>query len=150
MFPKKLMVPPLWLMLGLLAMLALDEALPIVEVVPERWRWVGLLIAGPGFLQGVWAISFFVKAQTPLHPHDDATSLITAGPYRYSRNPMYLGLLAVLIGTAIGFGSLSPWLIPPLFVAVITNQFIRPEERRLEARFGEAYRAYRASVRRWL
>ncbi len=148
--PMRLMVPPMWLLLALMLMLVLDHELPVADVVPEPWRWSGLVIAVPGLLQGLWAISHFVRAQTPVKPHTEAARLVIAGPYRYSRNPMYLGLLCVLIGTAIGLGTLSPWLVPPAFILVITEHFIRPEERRLEARFGEEFRRYRASVRRWL
>ncbi len=148
--PMRLMVPPMWVLLALMLMLILDEVAPIADVVAEGWRWSGLLIAGPGLLQGVWAIGHFVRAQTPVKPHTDAACLVQSGPYRYSRNPMYLGLLCLLIGTAIGLGSLSPWLVPPAFMLVITERFILPEERRLEARFGDEFRRYRASVRRWL
>lgn len=148
--PPRVMYPPVWFALALATMIALDHWLPLAGVVPAGWRWLGLIVAVPGFGQGLWGIAHFVKAGTPLKPFTEATGFVRAGPYRYTRNPMYLGLLCVLIGSAIGLGSLSPWLIPPLFVWVITERFIRAEERMLEARFGEDFRRYRASVRRWL
>ena len=148
--PPRLMYPPVWFALALLTMFALDRWLPLADVVPAGWRWLGIIPAVLGFAQALWAIALFVRAGTPLKPFTEATGVVRDGPYRYTRNPMYLGLLGLLVGAAIGLGSLSPWLAPPLFVWVITERFIRPEERMLETRFGEDFRSYRASVRRWL
>ena len=75
---------------------------------------------------------------------------MTDGVFRLSRNPMYLSLLLLLIGWAIWLGTISPWLVPPLFVIVITVGQIIPEERALVELFGERYLAYRASVARWM
>jgi protein-S-isoprenylcysteine O-methyltransferase Ste14 len=79
-----------------------------------------------------------------------ATRLVTDGVFRISRNPMYLGLLLLLIGWALWLGSASVWLIPPLFVITITVVQIIPEERALGQLFGAQYLAYRASVARWI
>jgi hypothetical protein len=76
--------------------------------------------------------------------------LVTSGIYRYTRNPMYLGTTAFLLGMAIMLGSITALLPVPLFMLVIEYRFIRPEELFLETLFGEDYRAYRERVRRWL
>ena len=79
-----------------------------------------------------------------------ASQLVTAGVFRVSRNPMYLGMTLLLIGLALWLGSASPWLIPPLFVIIITVAQIIPEEHALGQVFGEPYAAYRRRVRRWV
>jgi protein-S-isoprenylcysteine O-methyltransferase Ste14 len=75
---------------------------------------------------------------------------VTGGLYRYTRNPMYLGMVSVLIGAALLFGTLSAWLPIPVFVWIIHNNFIRVEERFLEGIFGGQYLQYKNKVRRWL
>ena len=74
---------------------------------------------------------------------------MTGGVFQVSCNPMYLGLTLLLIGWALWLGTVSPWLIPPLFVAVISVAQIIPEEQALEELFGEPYLAYRHRVGRW-
>jgi protein-S-isoprenylcysteine O-methyltransferase Ste14 len=83
-------------------------------------------------------------------PFSDATVLVTAGPYRFTRNPMYLGMAGILAGTAIWLGSITPWLVLPAFMRLIAERFIAPEEAMLERAFGSRYREYCAAVRRWL
>ena len=75
---------------------------------------------------------------------------MTDGIFRISRNPMHLGMLLLLIGWAVGLGSASPWLVPPLFVIVLTVVQIIRDERALHQRFGEQYVSYQRSVRRWI
>ena len=83
-------------------------------------------------------------------PFDEATTLVTGGSYRFTRNPMYLGMVLILLGAALGRGSLGAFLPIPAFVWVIRRQFVLPEERFLEEAFGDAYRAYKQRVRRWI
>jgi protein-S-isoprenylcysteine O-methyltransferase Ste14 len=94
----------------------------------------------------------FKRAKTTINPlrPENTTSLVTSGAYRYTRNPMYLGLLLVVLGWAVYL--LSPWafLGPVAFVLYITRFQIVPEEKILGAKFGEAYSNYTSQVRRWL
>ncbi len=147
--PKPL-VPPLWAALAAAAMLVLHRGLPGGVWLPSPWTALGLLPAIIGVGLAVWAARLFVRTGTPLEPWASPTTLVASGPYRFSRNPMYLGLALCLTGLALWLGTATPLLIIPLFVAVITLGFIRREERRLEERFGESYRRYRAGVRRWI
>lgn len=97
----------------------------------------------------------FQAIQTGAHnrqsqePHA-ASSLVTGGVFYISRNPMYLGLLLILIGWALGLGTASPWIVPPVFVIVVTVLQIIPEEQALEKLFGEPYVDYRRRVARWI
>ncbi|MBS0396154.1 MAG: isoprenylcysteine carboxylmethyltransferase family protein [Proteobacteria bacterium] len=128
----------------------------------DRWypvargtgTWRGLA-AVPGLLAILLvasALRRFRAAGTTVNPLDpDAAShLVTGGVYRWTRNPMYLGLLLLLAAWALWMRSAAPWVVLPLFVGFLTVAQIRPEEAALQRRFGEAYDAYRARVRRWL
>jgi len=129
-------------------------------LLAERWRplafppgpW-GYLVGAAGTLVGLvalLAVARFRRARTSPFPWDPSSALVTDGPYRYSRNPMYVGLASLVLATAGFTGSLWPVLTLPVALALIVVLAIRPEERYLESRFGEPYRAYCARVRRWL
>jgi protein-S-isoprenylcysteine O-methyltransferase Ste14 len=148
--PKPL-VPPLWALLTSLGMLALHQRLPGPVLLGEPWSWwLGVLpaLAGVGLVG--WAARLFLRAGTPLEPWQTPTALVVSGPYRFTRNPMYLGLTLCLIGLTLWLGTTTPALLLPVFVALLTLGFVRPEERRLEQRFGKSYRTYKSRVRRWI
>ena len=100
----------------------------------------------------VLSINKFKKNRTtisPLRPNN-TSSLITSGIYNYTRNPMYLGLLLILISTALFIKNFISFLIIPLFVIFINKNQILPEEQILENIFGEEYRNYKKKVKRWI
>jgi protein-S-isoprenylcysteine O-methyltransferase Ste14 len=94
----------------------------------------------------------FVRARTTINPlrPGNASALVAEGLYRYTRNPMYLGLLLVLTAWTLYQGNLLGFAVLPVFVAYLTRFQILPEERLLAAKFGESYEAYRRAVRRWI
>jgi protein-S-isoprenylcysteine O-methyltransferase Ste14 len=147
--------PPVWWLLAAAGMWLLDRYVPLQQLAPGLPRAVTLAVAGALALAGLAfvgeAVLRFVRAHTTVHPlrPEDASKLVVAGTYRYTRNPMYLGLLLLLVAWALWLGSLSVWLVLPVFVAVLTHLQILPEERALEAKFGADYHAYRRQVRRW-
>jgi protein-S-isoprenylcysteine O-methyltransferase Ste14 len=110
----------------------------------------GLAPVAIGLALALSAARLFRRAATPIEPWETPSALVAAGPYRFTRNPMYLGLALCLSGFAVWLGTLTPFLVIPLFAWVITVRFIRREEQRLETRFGDQYRAYKARVRRWI
>lgn len=99
---------------------------------------------------GTHASIAFNKAGTPVVPFERSTALVVTGFYRWTRNPMYLGLVLILLGAAMLLGTLSAFLPIPVFVWIIQTRFIRGEERFLEDIFGNEYLAYKSKVRRWL
>jgi len=113
-------------------------------------------LAAPFVVAGVviaaMGVATFRRARTTINPMkpDAATSLVTGGIYRFTRNPMYLGLTLALDGWAVFL--FSPWTLlgPVAFVLYITRFQIAPEERALRDRFGESFTAYAAKVRRWV
>ena len=115
------------------------------------------MVVGLAFAQasGLLALAAFVtlrRARTTINPLDPAraTRLVTGGVFRLSRNPIYLSLLWLLLAYAIRLDSTAVWLGPVLFFLYVSRFQILPEERALQAKFGEAYAAYRRRTRRWL
>lgn len=143
-------LPPFYFLGGLLVMFALDYWFPVLRVIPGPWNLLGGLLMLSGVAITITGAGTFRTADTPVRPFEPSSALVTHGVFRWSRNPMYLGMTLALCGTAVLFGSLAPWIVPPLFMAVIRHFFIGPEEELMEQTFGERYRSYREGVRRWL
>lgn len=144
--------PPLVMLLTVAAMWGLAKiGSPLAGPHPLR-HVVSPLFAGAGVALALSGIVAFRLQRTTMNPHtpNAASSLVTGGVYRWTRNPMYLGLLLVLLGWE--FHLWSPWAIagPVAFVAYITRFQIVPEERVMREKFGDAFVAYTARVRRWL
>jgi protein-S-isoprenylcysteine O-methyltransferase Ste14 len=132
------------------ALLAWLVRLPFVpEAVGSIARDLGFVVIICGALLVVLAGSLFRRAGTPIEPTKPSTALVTSGIYRWSRNPMYLGLSAILLGIGLVTGSL--WFVVALPVAIfaVTKLAIEPEERYLAELFGNAYLDYKSRVRRW-
>ncbi len=144
------LVPPVYFLIALTLQLALDRLLPGAELLGSRWRWLGLLLLVPTLLLAGPAARALVRRGTTLHPFGRPGQLVTDGPFRYTRNPVYLALACILLGMAVWLGSLAAFLVVPAFVWAITAGFIRREEAALSAIFGAAYSEYCRRVRRWL
>jgi len=111
---------------------------------------VGAAIAAAGILLAVWASRTFHRASTPVNPFKPSTALVREGPFRFSRNPMYVGMSFLQIGLAIVVNSFWPILFLPISLVVLYWNVIRREERYLATLFGPAYDDYRHRVRRFL
>jgi protein-S-isoprenylcysteine O-methyltransferase Ste14 len=109
-----------------------------------------LIFLSGGVLLAGWSNVLFRRAHTSLVPIRPTTALVVRGPYQLTRNPMYLGLLCVYIGVALWFGVVWALIFVPLVVLAVQRLAIAKEERYLEHKFGDAYRQYRAHVRRWI
>ena len=128
----------------------LDRYAPLWSLELPLLGILGRGITLLGLAMILWPVMQFLLAHTGLVPFSKATTLVTTGLYRLTRNPMYLGMVLILLGAALVFGSLGALLPLPLFVIIIQRRFILGEERFLEATFGNEYRAYRQRVRRWI
>jgi protein-S-isoprenylcysteine O-methyltransferase Ste14 len=144
--------PPVWMLLAGALMWSLDRYWPMLTVIVAPWGRAGWFVMTVALIPAATAIAQFARARTTVNPHrpDETVVLVTGGIYRWTRNPMYLGLLILLVGWAIRLGSLSPFLVPPLFALVIEQVQILPEERLLRARFAADYDRYCRDVGRWL
>ena len=149
----ELKVPPLALFVGS-ALLIL--ALAALQVASFRamyvWRTAGVLLIAAGVLVAVLGVLEFRRAGTTVNPlsPERASNVVTSGVYRWSRNPMYLGMASVLAGLALAVGSGTGLLVTAGFCAYLSRFQIAPEERRLLEAFGEPYARYLRQVRRWL
>ena len=132
------------------AMAVLHFGFPIAQPIVEPYRYAGAVLIGLAAALGGWGVVLFRRARTGVVPFSEATTLVASGPYRFTRNPMYLGMAGMLLGTAVYLGSVTPWLVLPAFVAIISERFIVREEAMMEKAFGQPYRDYKARVRRWL
>jgi len=149
----ELKVPPPIVVLALgIAMWALSRSTPALAAGGALTTGAAIAIALVGLAIGVSGARAFHRAQTtssPLKP-ETTSSLVTDGIYRITRNPMYVGLVLLLVAWTVYL--VNPWcaISPVAFVAYITRFQIKPEERTLTALFGDEYSRYTARVRRWL
>jgi protein-S-isoprenylcysteine O-methyltransferase Ste14 len=111
---------------------------------------LGGLAVGIGFALFAWTLATFHRHRTTVNPYKAASTLCTEGPFRFSRNPIYVGDWFILAGVSLLMKTAWPLVFAPLIWALLRYGVIRHEEAHLEARFGDDYRAYRARVRRWL
>jgi protein-S-isoprenylcysteine O-methyltransferase Ste14 len=141
----------MWLAVGVAVQAALHRWWPGALVLDGSWRLLGLVPLAAGIALALWGQRQFAKAGTGLVPGTEITTFVRSGPYRFTRNPMYLGMTIALVGVALLFGSLTGLLVPPAFMFVIKRNFIRHEEAMLRHAFGdEAWTEYSRSTRRWI
>lgn len=143
-------LPPTLFLASLVVQGVVHWALPVTHLVSAGWRPVGLLPIVAGLAVAGVAEGRFKSVRTAVNPFSEPTMLVTTGPFRYSRNPMYVGMLLIQLGIAVILGSLTPFLVPPVFALVLTVRFIQMEEAKMARVFGEAYGEYRSQVRRWI
>jgi protein-S-isoprenylcysteine O-methyltransferase Ste14 len=139
----------LLIVLALLAVL-LHVTFPVAVVITAPFTISGIIVIAAGLVLVLWGRSYLVHHATTLSPFATPSVFLTDGPFQFSRNPIYLGMALVLFGIAILLGSLVTFVMPVLFIMVVTITVIPAEERVLEDEFGEGYRRYRQFVRRWI
>lgn len=149
----RLKVPPLVVALVAgAAMWGVDHALPALHVRIPGSRVIAAIFGVTGFLLAGAGIVRFIRARTtvlPEHP-EKASALVTSGVYRFTRNPMYLGLVALLTGWAVLLSNPLTLAVVPLFALYLHRFQIIPEEEGLARKFGASFEEYRRRVRRWL
>ena len=147
-----LIPPPLVAALAAGLMWAVAWALPGLALELPAAPWIGASLAAAGLLVEMAGVLEFLRRKTTVNPMrpERASALVTGGVYRWTRNPMYLGWLPILTGWAIYLQHPPALAGVPLFALYLTRFQIIPEERAMEAKFGDAFRAYRRRVRRWL
>lgn len=146
-----LKIPPVavWFVCAAL-MLAAARLLP--GALPEVPILLPLLTAGAGISTALAGAAAFRRARTTVNPlrPEQSSRIVCSGMFRYTRNPMYLGMALALCGWALYLAHWAAWPGVPLFAAYLTRFQILPEERILLRKFGEPYRLYCTQVRRWL
>jgi protein-S-isoprenylcysteine O-methyltransferase Ste14 len=143
-------IPPLYFAIAILVMIALHLVLPVARVVPWPWSLVGVVAMLAGIALAIWGERRFKHAGTAVRPFAPSTALVEDGPFRFTRNPMYLGMLLVLAGLFLLLGTLGPLVVLPAFFWGLQTRFVVFEEAHMENHFGARYQDYRRRVRRWL
>lgn len=140
---------PLWLVGLVIVALGVDW---LLDPGPVAKYWpAGTVLIAAGFAFSSWARLTFKKQRAEIIPSSDVhPTLVAAGPFRITRNPMYLGIFVIGIGAALVAGTWPMWLVPVLLFALDNFVIIPFEERSMERAFGDAFRAYKTRVRRWL
>jgi len=149
----ELKIPPvaLALLLGALMWVA-ARTIPAFGFTLPVGRILGVGLALAGVIIAILGVVSFRRARTtvnPLHP-EAASALVVSGIYRLTRNPMYLGLLLVLLGWAVYLANAATFIVPVAYVPLMNRLQIIPEERALTALFGPVFADYQSKVRRWL
>lgn len=143
-------IPPFYFAFACLSVLMLHFFFPIVDLIDPPLSRFGWVLIAAGFGLAIWAERLFTRAGTGVRPFTTSTALVAAGPYRFTRNPMYLGMMLALLGCCVFTGSLSSFLVVPVCFWLIRTRFVLREEEHMEAAFGDDYLAYKQRVRRWL
>jgi protein-S-isoprenylcysteine O-methyltransferase Ste14 len=151
MSPSAIPWPPILFAGGIVAAIVLDRFYPLpwpgLNDLPARIVGYGFGVAGLALMG--WGFLTLQRAETTVLPHKRADRLVTEGAFAFRRNPIYMGEVLVFLGLAQVMGNVWMAIMAPLFAIAILVLAILPEERHLEARFGEAYLAYKARTRRW-
>ncbi|MDP9563286.1 MULTISPECIES: methyltransferase family protein [Rhizobium/Agrobacterium group] len=145
--------PPPLIYLGALLLGLLAERFVSLRSFGIDWRLLattGVLLFVAGVAMMLAAAGLFRRLGTNAPPTQPTTLIVTTGPYRWTRNPMYLAMALIYAGLAIGFDGPIALTLLPLVLIIIQTQVIAREERYLEAKFGDEYRRYKVEVRRWL
>lgn len=130
--------------------LFLERLLPLPELPPGLCRGLTLASLAVSAVLGGWGLSWFLRLRTTVLPFRPSEALITSGPYRFSRNPLYISTGILYAALALWSAQLWALLLLPAALAVLQRLVIVKEEAYLERRFGREYLDYKARVRRWL
>ncbi|MGE5521823.1 MAG: methyltransferase family protein [Candidatus Dadabacteria bacterium] len=141
--------PPLYYLMAILAMILLHLFAPLGRWLHYPWRLIGIVFILSGFSLSVGSAMYFRKLGTKTTPGTKPTLVVTTGPFRFTRNPMYLGLLTILVGISILLGTISPLIVIPV-IFLVFHTFVSREEKWMEEWFGDYYLSYKKKTRRWL
>ncbi len=143
-------LPPIYFFLAIVAMVMAHYFYPITRWTEPPYSFLGVIPITISVALVFRAAGLFGRIGTTIKPYQESQHLVVQGPYRFTRNPMYLGMVGILSGFAILLGTLSPILVIPTFALLIQEKFIRVEEAMLEKTFGDEYRRFCERVRRWI
>jgi protein-S-isoprenylcysteine O-methyltransferase Ste14 len=146
---KKLMPDGYFIILLALSILFHFE-FPILKIIFYPYNFIGIALIIIGIAMTILVNSLLLKSKTSIQPYETPRFFVTSGLFRFSRNPLYLGMAIALFGVNIFLGSLSPFIFPIIFIIFIDRMFIPMEEKALEKEFGNEYADYKKRVRRWI
>ncbi len=144
------LLPPFLVLILIAVSLVIGLALPVLGPMEGWVRWLGFIPLLVGLAFNLRGAGLFAKVETNIKTFNEPEKLVTNGPFRFTRNPMYLGFTLMLCGVALFIGSLTAWVGPIAFFAAANLWYIPFEEARMHATFGDAYEAYQRQVPRWI
>ena len=148
---RKILLPPVMLalcMIGIITVNFFDVAVIVLLSGPVKFIGYGLISFG--IFLSVWGARLFRQHDTNLRPYKDPDNIVTTGPFGFSRNPMYLGMLLVLIGLSVRYSTALSFIFPLAYFYVANSYYIPYEEGRMAKAFGDEFTRYKTKVRRWL
>ena len=144
------LIPPFLLVIFALIMTLIHFIVPYKIVFFSPFNYVGILFIILGLTIARKINSNFSKVDTEIHTFKKPRKLLTNGLFRYSRNPIYVGFILILIGLNILLGSVTSFLVVLVFIFVTNYWYIRIEEKNMQEQFGQEYTNYKKKVRRWI
>ena len=141
--------PHIALLLLLLSWLA-NRMFPQFKIINQPINRAGIIIFLIGIGLMAWAFYLFKKNRTPIIPGQMPKFMVIEGPYKFTRNPMYLGVTTALLGFSVYIGNLFSFLSPLLFFLIMNFVYVPFEERLMEKIFGKKYLVYKKKIRRWI
>lgn len=145
---RKILPPTIFYTLAI-ASIILWISFPTPLLFNSPYNLLGILFISFGFVLNLWADSYFKKYNTTVKPDEIPRTLITTGPFSFSKHPMYVGMGLILFGESILLGSLVTFLIPIIFLVCIRKLFVLFEERTLKTWFPDEYKEYEQKMRWW-
>lgn len=146
----RILPPPLIYLLFVGLAWGLGALLPMPLPDNDWTHWAGWGLIDAGLVLMLWSALQMIRQRTTINPYGTPTKLLEQGPFRLSRNPIYVADTLIYAGIALLLASLWPWLLLPALILCMNRTVIRHEEALLTERFGDSYRAYQARVRRWI
>ena len=147
--PHPKILPPHVAIASLIFVILLHYFFP-TPLIQKPYNYFGILFFAAGLLILFWSFGLFKKKETPIFPGKKPTALVIEGPYKFTRNPMYLGVTTALFGIAVYLGDILAFLAPIVLFVFVSTRFIPLEEKLMEKMFGKKYLEYKKKVRRWL
>jgi len=147
---KKEILPPAYFMSAILLIAIIHFTIPVLKFINFPWNLSGLLLLILGGILNLIADNSFKNPNTTVKPFEYSSKLIQNGIFKITRNPMYLGMIFLLLGESILMGSILPFLITIGFTLIMFFGFIKTEEKMLLEKFNEEYLSYKQKVRRWI
>jgi len=141
-------LPPIWMAGFGAAQWLLGYATPVSS--DPAVRWLGGLTVLLGLVLVFWAARQFMRHKTPIEPHHEPKTLIETGPFKFTRNPIYVAMVVILVGWTLWIGVVVGLLLVPLFRWIINVRFVQIEEAALRRQFGPAADAYIDRTQRWV
>lgn len=144
---KRKIYPPTYFLIVLVTQVFIGIMLPLKKIISFPAGYFGIIFIFFGIVMNIWADFVFKKCGTTVKPDEKPCVLVESGPFRLSRHPMYLGMVCMLLGTAILIGSLSAFIFSAIFFLIVRYKYIVEEEKKMENEFGQLYLDYKKKTR---